>query len=200
MKRKVNTKNLGQNFCPLQGPSHRAFLPSFRQFLARNSSESQPIGPISEICVPGPRPMVPWKFQPERFTGLGLVWSVTDRQTYANSAEPPTGLDFTFCAYVIIRVFLNTSAASHSSGVDNINFVYVAQIPNMSCEMVRSAESSHANSTLERLLSGVDSDMSSKLIRARKPPVAVGHRTRIWALVHRCLAWTVGIFARAHRH
>ena len=64
------------------GPS--SFLPSFRQFFARNSAESQPIGLISEICVCWPCPMVPWKFQPEwfpRFQTSTVSNGQMDRQT-----------------------------------------------------------------------------------------------------------------------
>ena len=50
------------------------------EFPALFSPVPGPIKLIPEINVSGVGPVLPWKFQPDRSTGLGLVRIVTDRQ------------------------------------------------------------------------------------------------------------------------
>lgn len=64
----------------------------------------------------------------------------------------------------------------------------------VSREVVAPAEAAHADAALERLVSGVDADVTRELIRAREPPVASLRRTGIRALVDRRLARSIRVF------
>ena len=66
--------------------------------------------------------------------------------------------------------------------------------------MIASAECSHANPTLERLLSRVNPDVSGQLVTPGESPVAVRHRASVGSLVDGRFAGAVRIFPRSHRH
>lgn len=68
--------------------------------------------------------------------------------------------------------------------------------PDVCREVVGPAERPHAHSTLERLLSCVDSYMSGELVTAREPPVARVDGTRVRSLMDGGLARAVGVLAR----
>lgn len=66
---------------------------------------------------------------------------------------------------------------------------------NVRGEVVGPGKGSHADSALKRLLTSVDADVSSELVRAREPTIARCDWTRVLSLVDRGLARTVGILA-----
>ena len=63
-------------------------------------------------------------------------------------------------------------------------------------EVVAATERAHADATLERLLSGVDSDVARQFVAPRKPPVARFHRTGVRPFVQRSFARSRRVFSR----
>jgi hypothetical protein len=69
---------------------------------------------------------------------------------------------------------------------------------NVCRQVIRSREGSHADATLERFLSGVDSDVTCEFIGSRETAVTVLNWTCVRALMNWRLAWPIWIFARLH--
>lgn len=123
----------------------------------------------------------------------------------ATAATGPTAVAVLFLLYPLLQVDLGVAflfiRASKLPATDVTGEGFLAGVcPNVGRQVVRPAEGSHADSALERLLSGVNSDMSGKLVRSRETSITVFHRARVWSLVDRGFTGAVGILSRFNRY
>ena len=98
-----------------------------------------------------------------------------------------------------MSLFLIWTSEFTATGVTRERF-FSCVSPYMGCEVIRSGETSHANSTLEGFLTRMNTNVSGELIWPAKSTIASFHWTSIRPLMNGSFTGTIRITSGFHRH